>query len=94
MLGHCLHISGLPGKNTHRTSHATEVSSRKIGSEPPSGYYLYAGKWDLTRPSTLRFHKWLNRKGYSHSYTKYPGSHDWPDGWTQEFKDMFQKLFK
>ena len=66
----------------------------EFGSEPPSGYYLYAGKWDLTRPSTLRFHKWLNRKGYSHSYTKYPGSHDWPDGWTQEFKDMFQKLFK
>ena len=66
----------------------------EFASEPPSGYYLYAGKWDLTRPSTLRFHLWLNRKGYAHSYTKYPGSHDWAKGWTQEYKDMLQRLFK
>lgn len=61
---------------------------------PPEGYYLYAGKWDICRPSTLRFHYRLNRKGYTHTYIKFPGSHSWPKGWAQEYKDMFQKLFK
>ena len=71
-----------------------EKLDNQFREDPPEGYYLYAGKWDLTRPSTLKFHYRLNRKGYSHIYQKYPGHHDWPDGWTQEYKDLFQRLFK
>ena len=37
---------------------------------------------------------WLVSTVIPHSYSKYPGSHDWPEGWTQEYKDMLQKVFK
>ena len=61
---------------------------------PPKGYYLYAGEWDLARPSTLSIHRYMERKGYPHSYKKYPGSHDWPNGWIDEFEDLLPKLFR
>ena len=61
---------------------------------PPCGYYLFAGKWDLARPATLRHHYYMNRKGYEHVYKKYPGSHDWPQGWVQEYKDVLPLLFR
>ncbi len=62
--------------------------------EPPKGFYLYAGKWDLVRPSTIRLHQILEKRGYPHSYTRYPGSHDWVQGWIDEYKDMLQRVFK
>ena len=67
---------------------------RQFRDYPPYGYYLYASEWDMMRPSTLHLHSRMSRKGYPHSYATYPGSHDWPQGWTQEFKDMLQKVFK
>ena len=24
----------------------------------------------------------------------YPGGHDWPDGWIDEYRDMLQRVFK
>ena len=66
----------------------------QFADDPPQGYYLYAGKKDIMRPSTLRVHHHMNRKGYPHSYTRYPGSHDWTDGWIEEFQDMLQRVFK
>lgn len=66
----------------------------QFGSNPPEGYYLYAGKWDIMRPSTLSVHRYMERKGYEHSYTKYPGSHDWKNGWIEEYQDMLQRVFK
>ena len=62
--------------------------------EPPKGYYLYAGKWDIMRPSTVRLHQILEKKNYPHEYFVYPGSHDWPDGWIDEYRDMLQRVFK
>lgn len=70
---------------------------RKMASlyaNPPLGFYLYAGKWDIMRPSTQRIHYRMNRKGYTHYYTLYPGSHDWHNGWIEEFQDMLKKVFK
>lgn len=67
---------------------------RQYRDYPPYGYYLYASKWDMMRPATLKLHKRMSKKGYLHSYATYPGSHDWPEGWTQEYKDMLQKVFK
>ena len=61
---------------------------------PPYGYYLYASQWDMMRPSTVLLHKRMRNRGYPHSYEQYPGSHDWPQGWAQEYKDMLQKVFK
>ena len=67
---------------------------RQYRDDPPYGFYLYASQWDMMRPATLKLHKRMLKKGLPHSYAKYPGSHDWPEGWTQEFKDMLQKVFK
>ena len=67
---------------------------RQYRDYPPYGHYLYVGKADMMRPSTLKLHNRMLKKGYTHSYATYPGSHDWPDGWTQEFKDMLQRVFK
>lgn len=67
---------------------------RQYRDYPPYGHYLYAGRKDMMRPSTFKLHNRMSRKGYAHSYVLYPGSHDWPEGWTQEFKDMLQKVFK
>lgn len=61
---------------------------------PPKLFFLYAGIWDLARPATSKFHRFMNRKGYPHEYKKYPGSHDWPKGWIEEYKDALQHLFK
>ena len=46
------------------------------------------------RPSTLSVHRYMNRKGYSHDYWKYPGSHDWHNGWIEEYADMLGRVFK
>ena len=62
--------------------------------EPPKGYYLYAGKWDIMRPSTVRLHQIMEKRNYPHAYFVYPGSHDWPDGWIDEYRDMLQRVFK
>ena len=67
---------------------------RQYREYPPYGFYLYAAKNDMMRPATQKLHNRMNQKGYPHSYAVYPGSHDWPQGWAQEFKDMFQKVFK
>lgn len=61
---------------------------------PPPGYFVYAGKWDMMRPATVRFHRFMERHGYTHQYTRYPGSHDWPNGWIEEFQDILQRVFK
>jgi len=67
---------------------------RQYREYPPYGFYLYAAKNDMMRPATQKLHNRMNQKGYPHSYAVYPSSHDWPEGWTQEFKDMLQKVFK
>ena len=66
----------------------------QYGNLPPEGYYLYAGKWDIMRPSTLKLHYYMTRKGYRHEYTRFPGSHDWKNGWIEEYQDMLQRVFK
>ena len=69
--------------------------AREFRDSPPSGYYLYAGKWDLARPATLHHHQYMIRMGYPHHYAKYPGSHDWPNGgWADEYCDFLQKIFQ
>lgn len=71
--------------------------SRKLKAQfadPPKGYYLYAGEWDIMRPSTYRFHQILERENYPHEYYRYPGSHDWKLGWTPEFVHMYQQVFR
>ena len=62
--------------------------------DPPYGYYLYAGKKDIMRSMTEGYHRYLQRKGYPHTYQLYSGGHDWKNGgWIDELKDMMQKIF-
>jgi enterochelin esterase family protein len=58
------------------------------------GYYLYAGEQDIMLPSTEDFHNKLNKRGYLHHFFLFPGKHDWPDGWIEEYQDMLQRVFK
>lgn len=74
--------------------HLHEKMARQFSAHPPKGYYLYAGKWDIMRPSTLRLHHFMENKGYFHVYSKYPGSHDWKNGWIDEYADMLQRVFR
>ena len=71
---------------------------QKIGAmftnNPPLGLYLYAGKWDIMRPSTGRIHHRMKYKDYSHEYSKYPGGHGWHKGWIEEYQDLLKKVFK
>ena len=67
---------------------------KQFESAPPKGFYLYAGKWDMMRPATLKLHHRMTINGYAHQYTRYPGSHDWPEGWIPELKDFMQQIFK
>lgn len=84
----------LPNRYRREFYHGLHRKLKDEFADPPMGYYLYAGKWDMMRPSTGNYHRYLLRKGYPHSYQLYPGTHDWPEGWTQELKDVMQKLFK
>lgn len=89
---------GISGKNhAYRKAFYGDLHgkmARQFRDFPPSGYYLYAGKWDLARPATLRHHQYMERMGYPHSYAKYPGTHDWPGGgWIEEYQDFLQKIF-
>ncbi len=68
--------------------------SVQFSTYPPLGFYLYAGKWDIMRPSTLRIHHRMKRRGWEHEYSRFPGSHDWHNGWIEEYQDMLQKVFK
>ena len=74
--------------------HLYRRMATQYASNPPLGFYLYAGKQDIMLPSTLRIHHRMNKKGYQHEFHKYPGGHDWRKGWIEEYKDMLQKLFK
>lgn len=74
--------------------HKLHSKLKRQFQDPPYGYYLYAGKWDMMRPSTVNYHHFMTNKGYAHTYQVFPSSHDWPRGWTDEFKDMLQKVFK
>ena len=67
---------------------------KQFGEYEPEGYYLYAGKTDIMRPSTLRVHLHMQRKGYPHTYSKYPSGHDWVRGWIDEYADMLGRVFK
>ncbi|MBQ9702784.1 MAG: esterase family protein [Bacteroidales bacterium] len=67
---------------------------KQFESAPPEGFYLYAGKLDMMRPATLKLHHRMTINGYAHEYTRYPGSHDWNNGWIQELEDFMQKIFK
>ena len=86
------------GKSTTYRKHFYSNLHKKMGVQfgdnPPDGYYLYAGKWDIMRPATLKVHFFMNRKGFQHSYFRYPGSHDWKKGWIDEYQDMLQRVFK
>lgn len=86
--------TGHPGRTHHRFfSHMRRRMKRQF-QNPPKGYYLYAGTWDMARPSTQRLERFMTRRGFPHSYAVYPASHDWPTGWTQEFKDFIQRVFQ
>lgn len=85
---------GHPSRYRWKFYHRLHGKLKKEFEDPPYGYYLYAGKMDMMRPATYDYHKYMTKKGYAHTYQLYPGSHDWPLGWVDEFKDMLQKVFK
>ena len=62
--------------------------------DPPKGYYLFAGKWDMMRPSTVNFHKYLRRNRFPHTYVRFSGSHDWKNGWIDEYVYMLERVFR
>ena len=67
---------------------------REFREFPPQGYYLYAGAKDMMRPATQRLDRYMTRRNYPHTYTIYPGSHSWRNGWIDELKDMLQRIFQ
>ena len=85
---------GHPGITRHRFFSHMRSRMKVQFQDPPKGYYLYAGTWDMARPSTERLDRFMTRKGFPHVYTVYPGSHDWPTGWKEEFKDFLQHAFQ
>jgi len=68
--------------------------NRQFTEYPPYGYYLYVGTKDMMRPATHNLHMYMYKNGYPHLYRKYPASHSWAKGWTQELKDLMQHLFQ
>ncbi len=84
----------LPNRYRWNFYHGLHRKLKKEFEDPPLGYYLYAGKRDMMRPSTNNYHRYLVRKGYPHIYQVFPGSHDWKNGgWIDELKDMMQRIF-
>jgi enterochelin esterase family protein len=75
-------------------SHFHRKMKRQYEEYPPKGCYLYAGTTDMMRPATHNLHKYMEKKGYPHTYTKYPAGHDWANGWIEELKDVMQRIFK
>lgn len=67
---------------------------QQFAVHPPRGFYLYAGQKDMMRPATHNLHMYMNKKGYPHLYSKYPGSHSWENGWIDELVDMMQRIFR
>ena len=67
---------------------------RQFQENPPQGYYLYVGKWDMMRPATHTLHMYMYKNGYPHHYSTYPASHSWAKGWREELKDLMQQLFR
>lgn len=63
-------------------------------ADPPKGYYLYAGEHDIMLPSTEDLHKKMNQNGFYHNFFLFPSSHDWVNGWIEEYKDLLQRVFK
>lgn len=74
--------------------HLSAKMTEQFEAYPPEGFYLYAGEKDIMRPATLKLHKKMEKRGFPHTYTEYPGKHDWPDGWIDEYCDMLQRIFK
>lgn len=67
---------------------------KKQFADPPKGYYLFAGKTDMMRPSTLSLHLYMEDRGYPHDYIVYPGGHTYKNGWIDEYQDMLQRVFR
>ena len=67
---------------------------RQFMDNPPKGYFLYAGQKDMMRPATHNLHMYMNKKGYPHQYSKYPGSHSWKKGWIEELQDFMEQIFQ
>lgn len=74
--------------------HLYQKMAAQFADEPPLGFYLYAGKWDIMLPSTQGIHHRMKRKGFSHEFSKYSAGHGWNNGWIEVYKDMLKKLFK
>lgn len=86
---------GHPSATRHKFYGGLESKMKKqFETAPPKVFYLYAGKWDMMRPATLKLHHRMSLNGYPHGYARYPGSHDWEPGWTDELKDFMQRIFK
>ena len=81
---------------THRKfyGHLHGKMKRQFQENPPQGYYLYVGKWDMMRPATHTLHMYMYKNGYPHQYSTYPASHSWAKGWREELKDLMQQLFQ
>ncbi len=74
--------------------HLYKRLAEQYATYPPLGFYLYAGRKDIMRPSTARIHYKMERRGWEHEYKLYPGGHDWPNGWIEEYQDMLKKVFR
>lgn len=85
---------GFPNKEYMKFYTRMPSKLRKQFQDPPRQYYLFAGKWDIMRPVILKYHRFMNRNNYPHIYKKYPGSHDWVNGWIDEYREMLQAAFK
>lgn len=63
----------------------------QLPRDPTQTYYIYAGKADIFFPNTNRFHRRLQRAGYTHTFTVMHGSHNWQI-WRTCLSDLLQKL--
>ena len=70
-----------------------ELLATQFKINPPIRYYLMTGDVDIVRPSTAKFCRYLDKKGYEHEYVILPGGHDWPC-WKANLILMMENAFK
>ena len=54
------------------------LHKKQLPKDPTQLYYIYVGTNDMFKSYGKRFHRRMNKAGYSHEYIEIKGRHDWP----------------
>ena len=59
----------------------------------PSFYYMTIGDNDILLHDDLRYHRYLKRHHYTHTFMITSGGHDW-DNWQRTYRVFLMQVFK